>query len=164
MLCIPTISCYFVQPNANLYVLRVLVCRLYMAFFCGILILVEARAPLSYLRSHVLQIYLSRGVLYTYLGNAVFLQAATVLQREWTMHRGRYFVSWSAILLKLAGGSQFGLGLVYVTLSFCCMGHVRERVATGPNPAEIAKTGMAINQPAIQQQQADREEQDRLFV
>ena len=103
----------------------------FITVFSVILIMVEARVPLGFLQSHILHGFVPRGFLYCYIGNTLFLQAAVILSADLLTHRWGIFISWTAILLKIAGSLEFGLGLTYAILGMACVGALREHVVHG---------------------------------
>eukprot|EP00934_Nitzschia_sp_Nitz4_P008325 Nitzschia sp. Nitz4//scaffold36_size144017//39191//40152//NITZ4_003075-RA/size144017-snap-gene-0.189-mRNA-1//1//CDS//3329549423//8315//frame0 len=104
--------------------------KIYLALFCFIFALVEADAPIGFLRGNkFLQNFISRGFLYSFIGLSALDEAYEERITDMIAHaREQFHVSWYSFFLQFAAWLMLVLGVLYMCLGVCCLNLLRDRV------------------------------------
>ncbi|CAB9519007.1 expressed unknown protein (Partial), partial [Seminavis robusta] len=104
--------------------------KFYVSLFCILFLLVESNAPIPFLRnSPILQTFISRGFLYSFLGLICLEEAYS--ERVKTMvsaHADQFHVAWASLFMQISAWFIFGCGIWYMLMGFCCLKRLRDRV------------------------------------
>lgn len=97
------------------------------------IILVELELPIVFFRqSSVLQHFVTRGLLYSFVGLAAHIEADSVQIREIIRHKNSssepIYVPWMALLMMMTALPLIVFGILYVLLGVFCMQSVRDRL------------------------------------
>lgn len=94
----------------------------YISIFCIIFVLVEARSPIQFLHSSVLDAYFSRGFLYTFLGVVCLEQSVAVKYRGAALNKAVFTLGWPALFMSVSAYVIIGVGAVYMFFGVLCIG------------------------------------------
>lgn len=102
----------------------------YVALFCMIFILVECDAPVPFIRnSPLLQTYLSRGFVYSFLGLICLQEAYSERVKEMvSAHADEFHVAWASLFMQLSSWLIFGCGVGYMLMGVCCLKNLRDKL------------------------------------
>jgi hypothetical protein len=104
--------------------------KIYISAFCVLFCLVEAGWPIPWIRSSpLLQVYISRGFLYSFLG-LICVEESTSERIKDIVHKtaDELHVSWAAIFMQISSWCFLATGMLYMLLGLCCMKRVRDRL------------------------------------
>lgn len=125
---------FFQNPDATtstttMSILEILL-KIYISLFCVLFILTETQAPIPSIRnSPILQVYLSRGFLYSFVGLICVEEAYSERVKEvLTTHHDEFYVGWYAIFMDVSSGFMLLCGIVYMMLGLCCLKRLRDRI------------------------------------
>jgi len=104
--------------------------KVYISLFCLLFILTETSAPIPIVRrSALLQPYLSRGFLYSFLGLISVEEAYSERVKEMISYGNNEFhISWAPLFMEVTSWLMLACGVVYFLLGICCMKRLRDRV------------------------------------
>eukprot|EP00980_Cylindrotheca_fusiformis_P001002 scaffold274_cov119-Cylindrotheca_fusiformis.AAC.4 len=107
-----------------------IVLKFYVAIFCVVFVLVEYNAPIGFLKdSMILQNYLSRGFIYTFLGVSALEEAYSERVQDTVEHASDSFhVAWIGVFMQVSAWMIFGVGVVYMVLGLCCLKRLRDKL------------------------------------
>jgi hypothetical protein len=118
-----------ISPDQELGFLQILL-RVYISVFAIAFILVELRVPWDFLKkSHLLQVYFSRGLLYTFLG-VIGLEEAFSGRVDDMVHHStsEFHVAWAPLFMQISSWFVFGIGLVHMLFGICCLQRLRDNL------------------------------------
>jgi hypothetical protein len=104
--------------------------KIYISLFCVLFILTETQAPIPSIRnSPLLQVYISRGFLYSFVGLICVEEAYSERVKEvLTTRHDEFYVGWYAIFMDVSSGFMLLCGIIYMTLGLCCLKRLRDRI------------------------------------
>jgi hypothetical protein len=104
--------------------------KIYISMFCLLFILTEIQAPIPSIRnSPILQVYISRGFLYSFVGLICVEEAYSERVKEvLNTHHDEFYVGWYAIFMDVSSGFMLACGITYMTLGLCCLKRLRDRI------------------------------------
>ncbi|CAJ1941994.1 unnamed protein product [Cylindrotheca closterium] len=107
-----------------------IVLKIYISIFCGVFILVEYDAAVPFLKdSQILQNYLSRGFVYSFLGVSALEEAYSERVQDTVGHqKDEFHVAWLGVFMQVTAWLMFGVGLLYMVLGVCCMKRLRDKL------------------------------------
>jgi hypothetical protein len=107
-----------------------LVLRFYIALFCLGICVVELHLPIQYIQSNpILQNYLSRGLLYSFLALAAMNEAFSVQVQDMVQHtKSLQHIPWIAIFTEMSSWPVFIIGHIYMMLGIFCLKPYRDRL------------------------------------
>jgi hypothetical protein len=111
--------------------------KLYIAVFCFMFVITELYLPIPIVRSSaLLQNYISRGVLYSFIGLICMEESDSQRIKDILGHdQDQFSVGWEAIFMQISSWFMIGIGLLYVLLGIFCMKRVRDRMKENENQA-----------------------------
>lgn len=103
--------------------------RIYISLFCLIFIMTETGAPIPLIRKSILlQPYLSRGFLYSFLGLICVQEAYSERVKDIVSHGSEEFhVGWAAIFMEATSWLMLSCGIIYFLMGICCLKRMRDR-------------------------------------
>lgn len=103
--------------------------KVYVACFCFLFIMVELDAPLPAVRnSQLLQTYLSRGFLYSFLGLICLQEAYSERVKDMMVHADEFHVAWASLFMQISSWLITACGLFYMLMGLCCLKKLRDRI------------------------------------
>lgn len=103
--------------------------KLYIACFCVVFIIVESDLPVPFVRtSALLQRFLSRGFLYSFIGLICVEEAYSENVRDIVHGHDEFHVAWAAIFMTLTSWIMTAIGLMYMLMGILCLQRVRDRL------------------------------------
>jgi hypothetical protein len=103
--------------------------KLYISLFCILFVLTETGAPVGFIRnSALLQTYLSRGILYSFLGLICVEEAYSERVKDIVERQDEFHLSWAAIFMEVSSWLFLGTGALYMLLGLCCLKRLRDRL------------------------------------
>lgn len=105
--------------------------KVYVSLFCILFLLVEFDAPIPFLRnSQLLQMYLSRGFLYSFLGLICVSEAYSERVKEIVQsHADEFHVAWASLFMQISSWLMLGCGLFYMLMGLCCLKRLRDKLS-----------------------------------
>ena len=107
-----------------------LVLKVYISLFCVLFIITELNLPIPLVRSSpLLQTYLSRGFLYSFLGLICVEESYSERVKDILNHgKDEFHVGWLAIFMQITSWFMLAIGVLYMLLGLCCLKRVRDRM------------------------------------
>ena len=104
--------------------------KVYVACFCFLFIVVECDVPVPFVRhSQLLQTYLSRGFLYSFLGLICLQEAYSERVKEMvSTHADEFDVAWASLFMQISSWLIFACGVFYMLMGLCCLKNLRDRI------------------------------------
>lgn len=104
--------------------------KVYVIMFCILFLLVESDSPVPFIRnSQLLNNYISRGFVYSFLGLICLEEAYSVRVKEIvSTHADAYHVSWASLFMQISSWLIFACGCLYMLMGLCCLKRLRDRV------------------------------------
>jgi len=104
--------------------------KVYVALFCLLFILVECDTPIPLIRnSDLLQSYLSRGFLYSFLGLICLEEAYSERVKEMvSSHADEFHVAWASLFMQISSWLIFACGIFYMLMGLCCLKRLRDKI------------------------------------
>ena len=104
--------------------------KVYVTCFCFLFIMVECDAPLPAVRnSQLLQTYLSRGFLYSFLGLICLQEAYSERVKEMVAtHADEFHVAWASLFMQISSWLITACGIFYMLMGLCCLKKLRDRI------------------------------------
>ena len=104
--------------------------KVYVTCFCFLFIMVECDAPIPAVRnSQLLQTYLSRGFLYSFLGLICLQEAYSERVKEMvSTHADEFHVAWASLFMQISSWLITACGLFYMLMGLCCLKKLRDRI------------------------------------
>jgi hypothetical protein len=104
--------------------------KVYIALFCLMFVVVETGLPVPFVRSsQLLQNYLSRGFIYSFLGLICVEEAYSERVKDLITHgKDEFHVGWVAIFMQLSSWLMLGVGVLYMLLGMCCLNLLRVKL------------------------------------
>lgn len=104
--------------------------KVYIAFFCILFISTEVNIPIPFIQySQLLQSYLSRGILYSFVGLICVEESYSERVKDILAHnKDSFHVGWPAIFMQLSSWFMLAVGLTYMLLGVCCLKRMRDRM------------------------------------
>jgi hypothetical protein len=119
----------FLVHNIDIGVLS-LALKVYIAFFCILFVSTEVNIPIPFIQSsQLLQSYLSRGILYSFVGLICVEESYSERVKDILAHnKDSFHVGWPAIFMQLSSWFMLAVGLTYMLLGICCLKGMRDRM------------------------------------
>ena len=121
-----------VMPNSKVTHPDILssILKVYVSLICLAFVIVEAELPVPFVRnSTLLNNYLSRGFIYTFVGLVCTTEAYSERVDDLITHSSqRFYIGWVAIFMQVVAWTMFGIGAVYMLLGITCMRRLRDRM------------------------------------
>lgn len=104
--------------------------KAYISLFCITFALVELDLPIPFLRtSELLQTFISRGFIYSFLGLICVEEAYSERVRDIVSHgKDEFHVGWLAIFMQISSWVMLGVGALYMLLGVFCLRGLRDRL------------------------------------
>lgn len=105
--------------------------KVYISLFCLLFVLTETGAPVPLLRgSALLQPYLSRGFLYSFLGLICVEEAYSERVKDMmsNSNRDEFHISWAPLFMQVTAWLVLSCGVIYMLLGICCLKRLRDRM------------------------------------
>lgn len=104
--------------------------KVYVALFCLLFLLVEFDAPVPVIRnSFLLQAYLSRGFIYSFLGLICLQEAYSERVKEIvSTHADEFHVAWASLFMQISSWLIFACGIFYMFMGICCLKRLRDKL------------------------------------
>jgi hypothetical protein len=104
--------------------------KVYISLFCIIFVLIELNLNIPFLRSsELLQTFLSRGFIYSFLGLICVEEAYSERVRDIVSHgKDEFHVGWLAIFMQISSWFMLGVGALYMLLGVFCLRGFRDRL------------------------------------
>jgi hypothetical protein len=103
--------------------------KVYVSLFCVLFLLVEFDAPFVR-KAQLLQMYLSRGYLYSFLGLICVSEAYSERVKEIVKtHADQFHVAWASLFMQISSWLMLGCGLFYMGMGVCCLKRVRDNMS-----------------------------------
>ena len=104
--------------------------KVYISLFCLLFILVEFDAPVPFIRnSQLLQSYLSRGFIYSFLGLICLEEAYSERVKEIVkLHADEFHVAWASLFMQISSWLIFACGVNYMCMGCCCLKKYRDKI------------------------------------
>lgn len=104
--------------------------RLYISVFCILVVITESRVPIPLVRdSQILQQYISRGFLYSFIGIICLEEAHSERVLGLLTDTAGFHILWAALFMEVSAWSMLGMGMLYMALGILCMKILRDRMA-----------------------------------
>ena len=118
----------FLAPNSQGYFDVAL--KVYCTLFCFLFIFVECDVPIPVIReSDLLQTYVSRGFLYSFLGLICLQEAYSERVKEMVkVAEDEFHVAWASLFMQISSWLIFSCGLLYMLMGLCCLKKLRDRI------------------------------------
>jgi hypothetical protein len=116
--------------------------KAYISLFCITFILVESNLPIPFLRtSELLQAFISRGFIYSFLGlicveEAYSERVRDIVSRDIVNHSSRtdeFHIGWLSIFMQISSWFMLGVGAFYMLLGVFCLRGLRDRMQRQEN-------------------------------
>lgn len=118
-----------VMPIHDLTLINIIL-RIYITLFCIGVCLIELERPRIILPSPLLQHYLTRGLLYTFLALVAMNDANVSGIQDMQKHEKQLeYVPWTAVFTEMVAWPLFLVGHAYMLMGLCCMNSYRERLS-----------------------------------
>lgn len=107
----------------------------YVTLFCLVFILVEVNAPLPFLRdSDLLQTFLSRGFIYSFLGLICLQEAYSDRVKDMVSAHAsngsdEFHVAWASLFMEISSWIMFSSGVFYMLMGICCLKKTRDKLS-----------------------------------
>lgn len=104
--------------------------RVYIAIFCILFVCTETQAPVPVVRnSQLLQTYISRGFLYSFLGLICVEEAYSERVKGIVSHVDDSFhIAWASVFMEVSSWLMLATGALYTLLGVFCCKRVRDRM------------------------------------
>jgi hypothetical protein len=104
--------------------------KVYISLFCITFALVESNLPVPFIRtSELLQAFISRGFIYSFLGLICVEEAYSERVRDIVSHgKDEFHVGWLAIFMQISSWFMLGVGALYMLLGVFCLRGLRDRM------------------------------------
>jgi hypothetical protein len=104
--------------------------KVYISLFCITFALVESNLPIPFIRtSELLQAFISRGFIYSFLGLICVEEAYSERVRDIISHgKDEFHVGWLAIFMQISSWCMLAVGALYMLLGVFCLRGVRDRM------------------------------------
>jgi hypothetical protein len=104
--------------------------KVYISLFCITFVLVESNLPIPFIRtSELLQAFISRGFIYSFLGLICVEEAYSERVRDIVSHgKDEFHVGWLAIFMQISSWFMLGVGALYMLLGVFCLRGLRDRM------------------------------------
>lgn len=104
--------------------------KVYISLFCILFVLVEANVNFPFIRtSPLLQTFLSRGFIYSFLGLICVEEAYSERVKDLVSHgKDAFHVGWLAIFMQISSWFMLGVGTMYMLLGVFCLKGLRDRM------------------------------------
>jgi hypothetical protein len=104
--------------------------KVYISLFCITFVLVESNLPIPFIRtSELLQAFISRGFIYSFLGLICVEEAYSERVRDIVSHgKDEFHVGWLAIFMQISSWFMLGVGAFYMLLGVFCLRGLRDRM------------------------------------
>mmetsp|Transcript_1948 Transcript_1948/g.2646 ORF Transcript_1948/g.2646 Transcript_1948/m.2646 type:complete len:176 (-) Transcript_1948:137-664(-) len=103
--------------------------RCYISLFAIILLMVEARLQIGVLKAGLLQMYFSRGFLFTFLGIIGQEEAYSGRITDMLQNAGdELHVAWAALFMQITSWALFSIGCIYLMGGLCCIKVLRDKL------------------------------------
>jgi hypothetical protein len=104
--------------------------KVYISLFCITFVLVESNLPIPFIRtSELLQAFISRGFIYSFLGLICVEEAYSERVRDIVSHgKEEFYVGWLAIFMQISSWFMLGVGTLYMLLGVFCLRGFRDRL------------------------------------
>jgi hypothetical protein len=104
--------------------------KVYISLFCVAFVLVELNLAIPFLRtSELLQSFLSRGFIYSFLGLICVEEAYSERVKDIVSHgKDEFHVGWLAIFMQISSWFMLSVGALYMLLGVFCLKGLRDRM------------------------------------
>lgn len=103
--------------------------KAYISLFCILFMLVESDLPVPFVRSsNLLQRYMSRGFLYSFIGLICVEEANSERVREIVSGKNTFQVGWAAVFMQISSWFMLGIGALYVLMGVCCLKRLKDKM------------------------------------
>lgn len=103
--------------------------KFYITLICIVFLLVETDVPFPVIRnSIILQSFLPRGFLYSFLGLVATVESYSDRVQSFLAKEKNDDVTWAAIFMQVSAWLMLGVGLVYMFMGILCLGQVFQRL------------------------------------